>query len=124
MIQLQTITGLFNTKTHAQKAVQFLLGSGFMAEHIGISEQESPQEADKKDTDHTTEEQQTGRFLSSLFGSTDEVGSSTTVQVESGGNASYISVTRVTVQVQTSIETDQAVDLLKRARAVSVSKGA
>jgi hypothetical protein len=122
MMQSQTITGLFATIGDAQQAVQFLLGNGFMAEHIAISEQRAPQAADKKDVSPTAEERNTGRFLVSLFGSRDEVGSTSQERIESEKNASYKSGTRVTVRVQTALEANQAVGFLKRASAVNVSK--
>lgn len=120
MAQPQTVTGSFDDMAEAQQSVQLLLSNGFPADHVDFSTK-STADRDKK-TDLTVEERSTGRFLTSIFGSTDNDGS-----VVSGGGGADESDARngtilVTVQVQSALDVERATHSLKGAMTVNVSQ--
>ncbi|MBC8154941.1 MAG: hypothetical protein H7Z72_18745 [Bacteroidetes bacterium] len=116
MAQPQTVTGSFDYIAEAQQAVQLLLSSGFTADRVDFSTQTTV--ADDENTALTVEERSTGRFLTSIFGNSDGAGSPNSGQE----GADPDNTTLVTVQVRSAHEVDQAVDSLKGARVVNVSK--
>lgn len=122
MAKRQTVSGFFDTLTEAQQVVQLLLSSGFGAEDIAFSAQTSSVDTLTKDRHPTVEERNTGRFLSSLFGSSDAAWPTMPGRDEFGAGALSRSGRLVTVQVHSVLEVDQVVDLLKGGRSVTISK--
>jgi hypothetical protein len=123
MANRQTVSGFFDTLSEAQQIVQLLLRSGFGAGTIAISAQPSSVDTLTKDCPPTEEERNTGRFLSSLFGSSDVARPTKPGGDEFGAGPLSGRGTLVTIQVHSALEVDQAVDLLKGGRSVTVSKG-
>lgn len=121
MAKPQTVTGFFDNTAEAQQAVQALLKIGFTAEHITFSTQKRISKVDKPEAPTPTE-RNTGRFLTSLFGTTHQAGSTMPGGGEPDGTASPNSATSVTVQIQLLAEVDQVVDVLKGARLVRISQ--
>ena len=122
MAKRQTVSGFFDTLPEAQQVVQLLLNSGFAAEFIAFSAQTDTLDTPAKAKNPTAEARNTGRFLSSLFGSSDEARPTVPGRDDFGAGVLGGSGTLVTVQVQSVLEVDQAVGLLKGARAITVSK--
>lgn len=122
MAKHQTVSGFFDTLSEAQQVVQLLLKNGFAAEHIAFSAQTDPLDTPAEVRNPTVEERNTGRFLSSLFGSSDEVRPTVPGRDDFGAGALLGSGTLVTVQVQSVVEVNHAVDLLKGGRSITISK--
>lgn len=122
MANRQTVSGFFDTLSEAHQVVQLLLSSGFVAKHISFSTQTDPLDTPTKGENPTAEERNTGRFLSSLFGSSDAARPTMPGRDEFGARALSGSGKLVTVQVHSILEVNQAVDLLKGPRSVTVSK--
>lgn len=122
MAKHQTVSGFFDTLSEAQQVVQLLLSSGFVAEHIAFAAQTDPLDMPTDARNPTATERNTGRFLSSLFGSSDEARPTVPGRDDFGAGALSGSGTLVTVQVDSILEVDRAVDLLKGGRSLTVSK--
>lgn len=122
MAKRQTVSGFFDTLPEAQQVVQLLLNSGFGADNIAFSAKTDPLESPTKAKNPTAEARNTGRFLSSLFGSSDEVRPTVPGRDNFDAGTLGASGTLVTVQVQSLFEVDQAVGLFKGGRSVTVSK--
>ncbi len=121
MTPRQTVTGFFKNKAEAQQAVQLLLSSGFTAEHVDFLTQADPNAASTKNETLRVEGRSSGRFFSSLFGSSDSSRSTQSGRADGEEPTSHGSTTVVTVRVKSALEVDQAVDLLQRAWEVNVS---
>lgn len=114
MAQPQTVLGFFENTAEAQQAVHRLLAGGFTQANVVLSTQShlntttGDKPAAPADADSSS-----GRFLSSLFGSSDEVSAGLDVARRSG--------TLVTVQTRSAAETKSVAELLTTAGADSVT---
>ncbi|MDO1451270.1 YsnF/AvaK domain-containing protein [Rhodocytophaga aerolata] len=111
----QTVIGIFDNPTDAQKAVSQLVSKGFLQNNIDISAQSSQERAaafqDKEQDDDSI-----GGFFKSLFGSDEQTSNK------------YASVARahtlVTVHAQTKQEAQQAADVLDEYGALDIDERA
>jgi len=120
MTQRQTITGFFENKAEAQQAVQYLLKNGFTTEQVAFSTQKDPVTANMNELAPTIQKRISGRFFFSLFGRSNETHPATLGQGISKIEEFRGRDTQVSVAVYSTREVDQAVDLLKGAREVTI----
>ncbi len=100
------VSGFFDTVADAQEAIQGLLGAGFSGERLRLSTQSDQQQAENA----TEANANTGRFLTSLFGTEVATGSPNGSVPDAAGDGR--SGASVLVIVATVAEADLAVRLL------------
>lgn len=114
----QTVIGMFDTATEAQRAVQELQNNGFTQSNIDISNQRTDA-ADTRafDSYRNKDDDSIGGFFRSLFSDDDEEANRYSEVARRSGSI-------VTVHAQTSAEAERAADILDNYGAVDVNERA
>jgi uncharacterized protein (TIGR02271 family) len=112
----QTVIGIFNTASDAEKAVERLLSANFTLDHVDVANNTSSTTSSTTEDEKDVSTSKVGRFFQSLFGSSDEA-------------TAYSEVARrgkslVTVHAQSQDDAMRAAEILDSCGAIDVNEQA
>ncbi len=112
----QTVIGIFNTASDAEKAVERLLSANFTLDHVDVANNTSSTTSSTTEDEKDVSTSKVGRFFQSLFGTSDEA-------------TAYSEVARrgkslVTVHAQSQDDAMRAAEILDSCGAIDVNEQA